>query len=183
MREVLSMTAMLSVPNPFMRPRDVAKQADEAKAQFAHVDGDHLTLLNAYNAWKSKSMEQQWAYDNFLNQRSLQSADNVRTQLERICTRLGLESKRTPFESPSFYTNIRKAVTAGFFMQVAHLEPNGQYLTVKDHQIVYLHPSCTLQRKPEWCARLAVAAHETFCGCDPGCVHAWRRVCMHCTAA
>ena len=152
MREVLSLTAMLSVPNPFMRPRDVAKQADEAKAQFAHVDGDHLTLLNAYNAWKSKGMDQQWAYSNFLNQRSLQSADNVRTQLERICGRLGLESKRTEFSSASFYPNIRKSVTSGFFMQVAHMEPNGQYLTVKDHETVYLHPSCCLERKPEWCA-------------------------------
>lgn len=115
------MTAMLSVPNPFMRPRDVAKAADEAKAQFAHVDGDHLTLLNAFNAWKSKEMDQQWAYQNFLNQRSLTSADSVRTQLERICSRLGLESKRTDFSSPSYYPNIRKALASGYFMQVCSL--------------------------------------------------------------
>jgi pre-mRNA-splicing factor ATP-dependent RNA helicase DHX15/PRP43 len=150
MRETLTITSMLSVPNPFMRPREAAKQADEAKAQFTHVDGDHLTMLNAYNAWKSKDMDQQWAYNNFLNQRSLQSADNVRTQLERICSRLQLESKRTDFQNANYYPNIRKALTAGFFMQVAHLEPNGQYLTVKDHEAVYLHPSCCLQHKPEW---------------------------------
>lgn len=35
-------------------------------------------------------------------------------------------------------------------MQSAHLQPTGHYLTVKDHQIVYLHPSCGLERKPEW---------------------------------
>eukprot|EP00959_Pyramimonas_sp_CCMP1952_P103301 2160573-Pyramimonas_sp.AAC.1 len=50
--EVLSVTAMLSVPNVFMRPRDVQKAADEAKARFAHVDGDHLSLLNVYHAYK-----------------------------------------------------------------------------------------------------------------------------------
>ena len=88
MREVLTIAAMLSVPNVFMRPRDAAKQADEAKAVFQHSDGDHLTLLNAYTAWKSEQMDQKWAYDNFLNQRSLMSADSVRTQLERICDRL-----------------------------------------------------------------------------------------------
>lgn len=38
------------------------------------------------------------------------------------------------------------------WLQVAHLQPTGHYLTVKDHQIVYLHPSCGLERKPEWCA-------------------------------
>ncbi len=43
---------MLSVPNVFVRPREAAKAADEAKARFAHIDGDHLTLLNVYHAYK-----------------------------------------------------------------------------------------------------------------------------------
>ena len=34
--------------------------------------------------------------------------------------------------------------------QVAHLERNGQYLTVKDNQVVHLHPSTCLDHKPEW---------------------------------
>jgi HrpA-like RNA helicase len=37
--EVLSVAAMLSVPNVHMRPKEAAKAADEAKARFAHVDG------------------------------------------------------------------------------------------------------------------------------------------------
>ena len=37
--EILSVAAMLSVPNVFMRPREAAKAADEAKARFAHIDG------------------------------------------------------------------------------------------------------------------------------------------------
>ena len=37
--EILSIAAMLSVPNVFMRPREAAKAADEAKARFAHVNG------------------------------------------------------------------------------------------------------------------------------------------------
>ena len=37
--EILSIAAMLSVPSVFMRPREAAKAADEAKARFAHIDG------------------------------------------------------------------------------------------------------------------------------------------------
>ena len=37
--EILSIAAMLSVPNIFMRPRENQKAADEAKARFAHIDG------------------------------------------------------------------------------------------------------------------------------------------------
>ena len=37
--EILSIAAMLSVPNVFMRPREAAKAADEAKTGFVHMDG------------------------------------------------------------------------------------------------------------------------------------------------
>ncbi len=39
----------------------------------------------------------------------------------RICTRMGVEMKSTDFRSKDYYSNIRKAVTAGYFMQVIHL--------------------------------------------------------------
>jgi len=39
---------------------------------------------------------------------------------------------------------------AGFFMQVAHLERSGHYLTIKDNQVVALHPSACLDHKPEF---------------------------------
>ena len=40
------------VPQVFMRPNEAKKAADEAKMKFAHIDGDHLTLLNVYHAYK-----------------------------------------------------------------------------------------------------------------------------------
>lgn len=39
----------------------------------------------------------------------------------RICTRMGVEMKSTDFKSKDYYSNIRKAVTAGYFMQVCDL--------------------------------------------------------------
>nr|CDS28337.1 pre mRNA splicing factor ATP dependent [Hymenolepis microstoma] len=148
--EVLSITAMLSVPQCFVRPPDAKKAADEAKNRFAHVDGDHLTLLNVYHAFKQNQEDPQWCYDNFINLRSLKSADNVRVQLSRIMDRFSLRRSSTEFSSRDYYLNIRKALVSGFFMQVAHLERTGHYLTVKDNQIVQLHPSTVLTHKPEW---------------------------------
>jgi pre-mRNA-splicing factor ATP-dependent RNA helicase DHX15/PRP43 len=74
----------------------------------------------------------------------------VRSQLARVMERVGVPLVSTPFESPDFYLNIRKALTGSMFMQVGHLERNGHYLTVKDNQIVLLHPSTSIDRKPEW---------------------------------
>jgi pre-mRNA-splicing factor ATP-dependent RNA helicase DHX15/PRP43 len=151
--EVLTITAMLSVPNCFVRPRDKQREADDAKEQFVHSDGDHLTLLNVFHAfktWQSRGEEKDMCYNNWLNYRSLKSAESVRDQLSRICTRLNVNLVSTPFSDRNYYLNIRKAIVSGYFMQVAHLERSGLYLTVKDNQSVALHPSCVLGNKPEW---------------------------------
>jgi len=148
--EMLSIVALLSGPSIFMRPKEAAKAADEAKAQFAHVDGDHLTLLNAYYAYKESGDSRDWCYDNFLNYRTLQSADAVREQLARQMRKMGLEVVSGNIADPDYYLNIRKCIAAGFFMQVAHLQKQGHYLTAKDNQVVAIHPSSCLDHKPAW---------------------------------
>ena len=150
--EMLTIVAMLSVPMCFMRPREAMKAADEAKARFAHVDGDHLSLLNVYHAYKQvgDGNASKWAWDNFINLRTMKSADNVRKQLARIMQRFELPLVSTDFHHRDYYNNIRKAICSGFFMQVAHLERGGTYLTAKDNQQVFLHPSTCLDHKPEW---------------------------------
>jgi HrpA-like RNA helicase len=141
--EILSIVAMLNVPNPFMRPTNDKKNADLAKAELAHEDGDHLTLLNVYHLYKQNEGDPKWAFDNYLNLRCLKSADSgnnrifmlVREQLEKYMIKMELGAESTPFEDKDYYTNIRKALTAGFFMQIAHLQKNDKYLTIKDNQV------------------------------------------------
>ncbi|EDO26027.1 predicted protein [Nematostella vectensis] len=116
--EILSITSMLSVPQVFLRPNEAKKAADESKMKFAHIDGDHLTLLNVYHAYKQNHEDTQWCYDNFIQHRSMKSADNVRGQLARIMDRFNLQRRSTDFNSRDYYLNIRKALVSGFFMQV-----------------------------------------------------------------
>merc|ERR1719456_204625 len=80
----------------------------------------------------------------------MKSAENVREQLKRTMERVDLPMISTPFHDKEYYPNIRRCMVAGYFMQVAHLEKSGHYLTVKDNQVVALHPSTCLTHKPEW---------------------------------
>ena len=152
--EMLSITALLSVPQIFVRPANARKRADEMKELFAHPDGDHLTMLNCYHAFKSPDAQKdpkQWCYDHFLSYRALQQADNVRMQLKRIMETREIDLMSTPFEDKKYYENIRRALVAGFFMQVAKREASGKtYTTVKDEQSVLLHPSTVLSVDAEW---------------------------------
>ena len=84
--EILS----ISVPNCFVRPREAQEAANEAIARFGHIDGDHLTLLNVYHAYKQNNEDPLWCYENFVNQRVLKATDSVRQQLVRIMARFNL---------------------------------------------------------------------------------------------
>lgn len=152
--EILSIVSCMSVPQIFMRPRENAKAADEAKAQFTNDEGDHLTLLNAYAAYASVpvSERKQWCWENFINDRSMISAGNVRKQLAGIMTKLELPLvSADPRGNGNYdYRAIRMALTAGMFMQVAFKQKEGNYLTVKDNQVVYIHPSSVINSKPDW---------------------------------
>ncbi len=152
--EILSIVACMSVPQVFMRPRENAKAADEAKAQFVNDEGDHLTLLNAYAAYSAVPLgeRKQWCWENFINDRSMAQADNVRKQLTGIMTKLELPLvSADPRRNGNYdYRSIRMALTAGMFMQVAYKQKQGNYLTVKDNQVVYIHPSSVIDSKPDW---------------------------------
>lgn len=152
--EILSIAAMLSVPVVFVRPKEASKDADDCKMRFAHLDGDHLTLLNVFHAYKQHSNDgvdpASFCYDNYINARSLKSAENVREQLKRTMERLNIQMVSCDFHDKEYYPNIRRCLVSGFFMQVAHHEKSGHYLTIKDNQVVALHPSTCISHKPEW---------------------------------
>ena len=94
--------------------------------------------------------DRNWAWTNYLNSRALVQADNVRSQLERNMERFEIASISLA-DTKKLYVSVRQALVNGFFMQVAHREgEKGNYLTVKDNQVVALHPSCGLEGQPEW---------------------------------
>jgi len=151
--EILSIVSLLTVPQIFLRPKDNTSDADDAKAKFIHKDGDHITMLNAFNLFKQKELDQSWCIENFLNYRSLKTANDVRNQLRRYLTKMGYQVPEDNFFNDlnkKIIDNIKKAALAGYFAQIAHLEPQGFYYTVKEHQIVNIHPSSTLTYKPDW---------------------------------
>ncbi|KAF8958432.1 P-loop containing nucleoside triphosphate hydrolase protein [Flammula alnicola] len=150
--EILTIIAMMSVPIVWLRPPGTTqrREADAAKALLTVPDGDHLTLLNVYNQYVLNLHVKNWAWNNYLSLRALQQAESIRSQLKRIMERFDIEAISIKDEKKLF-VNIRQALVCGFFMQVAHKEgEKGNYITVKDNQVVALHPSCGLDTQPEW---------------------------------
>ena len=149
--EVLSIISMLGESSAlFYRPKDKKIHADSARARFTVKEGgDHLTLLNIWNQWVDSDFSYVWAKENFLQQRSLTRARDVRDQLAKLCDRVEVTvSSCGAADLPP----IQKAITAGFFPHAARLQRGGDtYRGVKNGMTVHLHPSSTLfQINPKW---------------------------------
>ncbi len=54
----------------FYRPKDKAVHADNAHRAFHRGNvGDHIALLNVFNAWAESGFSTQWCYENFVQVR------------------------------------------------------------------------------------------------------------------
>ncbi|XP_025424865.1 ATP-dependent RNA helicase DHX8 [Sipha flava] len=145
--EILTIVSMLSVQNVFYRPKDKQALADQKKAKFNQVEGDHLTLLAVYNSWKNNKFSNAWCYENFVQIRTLKRAQDVRKQLLGIMDRHKLDVVSAGKNT----ARIQKAICSGFFRNASKKDPQEGYRTLVDGQAVYIHPSSALfNRQPEW---------------------------------
>lgn len=114
------MAAMLSCGSSvFYRPKDKAVHADNAHKNFHRGGvGDHIALMNVYNGWAETDFSTQWCFENFIQQKTMKRARDIRDQL------LGL-LERTEIEMKSDLQNvdgIKKCITSGFFYHSAKLQ-------------------------------------------------------------
>ena len=147
--EVLSITAMISLQGAVWFHHEGEKKATEsARRKFAAEEGDHLTLLNVYQAFITKGRkEARWCRDNFLNFKSMTKAVSIRNQLKRYLERFGINveeslgSQKIVGEIANQGEQIRRCLTTGYFAHAARMQPDGSFRTVNGGTLLYAHPS------------------------------------------
>lgn len=147
--EILSIAAMISLQGTVWFHREGEKKATETtRRKFAAEEGDHLTLLNVYQAFVTKGKkEARWCRDNLLNFKSMTRAVSIRNQLRRYLERFGitveesLASRKRPEEEANKAEQIRKCLTTGYFAHAAKMQPDGTFRTVNGNMMLHAHPS------------------------------------------
>ena len=162
--EVLSIAAMVSLQGVVWSTRNSEKHAAEgAKRKFAAEEGDHITLLNVYQAFVTVGQkESKWCRDNLLNYKSMSKAVSIRNQLRRYLERFGVDveesltkTTKKP-EASATSDSIRQCLTTGFFANAARMQPDGTFRTVNGLLTLHAHPSslmfvCALSKTMSSC--------------------------------
>ena len=148
--EILSIAAMVSLQGSVWFSHDGEKKAtDTARRKFAAEEGDHLTLLNVYQAFVTKGKkESKWCRDNYLNYKSMTRAVSVRTQLKRYVERFGVNVNESLARNGQQLEDLARkgeqicrCLTTGFFAHAARMQPDGSFKTVSGGSTLHAHPS------------------------------------------
>ena len=156
--EVIEVISMLSVPDVFYRPREKRELADKMKQRFDDYNGDHLTLLNIYRKWEVSGFSKDWCTDNFIHEKSMRKAKDVKKQLIRLMETIDRKESGIQLSLVSCNNKleqVRKAFVSGFFKNSAkkstnhgHNDEDGVFKTLNDNLSVYIHPSSSLYKVP-----------------------------------
>lgn len=145
--EVISIVSVLSVDTVLYNPPARRDEVQAARKKFISSEGDHMTLLNIYRAFKKVSGNKDWCRENFVNSRNMSLVKDVQSQLKEICLKLNLKLESCGANTES----VRRCLAHGMFVNAAELQPDGTYLALDTHQPVAIHPSSVLfQAKPAY---------------------------------
>lgn len=137
--ESVTIVAMLSVPNAFVRPQGREEESDNAREKFFVPESDHLTLLHVYQRWKAAGCRPDWCARNYINNKSMRKAREVREQLLDIAR--SAKMKETNCED---WDSIRKAIAMAFFYQASRRKGIGEYINIRSGVVCGLHPTSAM---------------------------------------
>ena len=83
----------------------------------------------------------------------MRKARDIKEQLVELCKRVEIDYDNEDISKvdDDLYTNVRKAILSGYFYNTAKIQKSGDYKTLKNAQIIYIHPSsCMFEALPKW---------------------------------
>lgn len=151
--EMATLVAILAEQGQvFMRSREKQRDVNVIHAQFQSGYGDHISLINVYDAFVENRSDKAWCEENCVNYKFLARAERSRGQLVSLLRRLNVEIVSVPRSNPDREKLILRGLLEGLFMQTAMLnQTSGHYLFVMSTKEASIHPaSCLHRKKPEW---------------------------------
>ncbi|XP_057392650.1 ATP-dependent RNA helicase DHX33 isoform X1 [Balaenoptera acutorostrata] len=138
--EILTIISLLSVDSVLYNPPSRRDEVQAVRKKFISSEGDHITLLNIYRAFKNTGRNKDWCKENFVNSKNMMLVAEVRSQLRDICFKMSMPIASSRGDTES----VRRCLAHSLFVSTAELQPDGSYATTDTRQPVAIHPSSVL---------------------------------------
>ncbi|XP_047563598.1 ATP-dependent RNA helicase DHX33 isoform X2 [Lutra lutra] len=164
--EILTVISLLSVDSVLYDPPSRRDEVQAVRRKFMSSEGDHITLLNIYRAFKNLGGSKDWCRENFVNSKNMALVAEVRAQLRDICLKMSMPMVSSRGDGES----VRRCLAHSLFMSTAELQPDGTYVTTDSRQPVAIHPSSVLFHCRPACVVYTELLHTSRCYMRDVCV-------------
>jgi ATP-dependent helicase HrpA len=152
LREVLVITAALSIQDPRERPADQRQAAEERQRQWLDPQSDFVTLLNLWNDLEarrqqlSRSAFERHCRQHFLSPLRLREWRDLHHQLHLACRDLGWHDNRAPATA----RQIHRALLCGLLTQVGVRGERREYQAPRNLRFQVFPGSAVAKAAPRW---------------------------------
>ena len=153
LREVLVITAALSIQDPRERPSDQQQAADDKHRRFADENSDFLAYLNLWNHLREQQEElssnrfRKLCRAEFLNYLRVREWQDLHSQLRQIVKSLGMSVNDQPADPQRVHT----ALLAGLLSHLGMLDQQKrEYLGARGAKFAIFPGSALFKKPPRW---------------------------------
>ncbi|WP_296298441.1 ATP-dependent RNA helicase HrpA [Rheinheimera sp.] len=152
LREVLVITAALSIQDPRERPLDKQQKADELHGRFTEPDSDFASMLKL---WDYLQAQQEALSNNqfrrmckmeLLNYLRVREWQDLFGQLSQVCQELQFKLNSQNAD----YHSIHSAILTGLLGQIGQRDTEADYLGPRQSRFYVFPGSGLFKKKPKW---------------------------------
>ncbi|MGH8042401.1 MAG: ATP-dependent RNA helicase HrpA [Rudaea sp.] len=151
-RELLIVTAFLSIQDPRERPADARQAADAAHAVFADKTSDFIGVLNLWHAHAlaheefTQSKLRDWCREHFLSYLRMREWRELHRQLLLLTPELD----RAQAGEPASFEAIHRCLLSGWPTQVARKDEQNQFRGTRERKFAIFPGSALAKQPPQW---------------------------------
>ncbi len=160
LREVLVVTAALSIQDPRERPSEAQAQADQKHARFRDETSDFLTLLNLWRYVRTQQRElsssafRRMCRAEYLNYLRIREWQELESQLRQVAKQLGLDTKpkqqSAGQDEPWDADAVHQALLSGLLSHVGLRDPERRdYLGARNARFSIFPGSGLFKKQPQ----------------------------------
>ncbi|NMP26782.1 ATP-dependent RNA helicase HrpA [Rahnella sp. SAP-1] len=157
LREVMIITAALSIQDPRERPVDKQQASDEKHRRFADKDSDFLAFVNLWDYLQeqqkalSSAQFRKLCRSDYLNYLRVREWQDIYTQLRQVVKELGLRINSLPAD----YRSVHCALLTGLLSHIGQKDVEKQEFTGARNARFAIFPGSGLFKKPPKWAMVA----------------------------
>lgn len=151
-REVMIITAALSIQDPRERPQQAKQKADESHQRFHDKDSDFMSYLKLWEYLRekqrelSKSQFRKQLKSEFLHFLRVREWQDVYSQIRQTVRGLGFSIN----EEPASYEAVHRALLSGLLSHLGNKQEGHEFLGARNRKFYVFPGSGLFKKPPKW---------------------------------